>query len=470
MFKKLVLYISMSIMITTLSFLYSFDHGPVAEGGVSVTPNTIRIGLVREVPEMQFSVQGEYVLLNGYGGEVITKLEPHKRYTVERIDRGINNSVIKLSSDGQSIGSYSAPLVVKKVVEQINILSGSGALAKRTSGQGLSAVNAEGEIINLSEDLSQYKFITVNGMNDFQVNTKQQLVTLFGSGESKRYRGDFDFRLDEKGITIINDLPFEEYLYGIVPSEMPNHWPKEALKAQAVVARTYALYSQGQYLAYGFDILASQQNQIYHGYDQETTATNAAVQQTKGQVLTYDNRLIMAVFHSSNGGFTGNCSEVWKEEVPYLQAKKDSFDYNEKHYNWSITMTADQIAKQLTERGYPYSVVLNLAEAQRDETGARVKVMHLKGLDKNGDLKEEDVFNADRVRFALGLKSSVFNMDKHYDQNNNLQQVTFSGNGWGHGLGMSQYGARAMSLEGYTYQDILKYYYSDVELEHSYGV
>ncbi|MBM7855119.1 stage II sporulation protein D [Desulfohalotomaculum tongense] len=463
-------YIGLFVIITALSVIYLTREEPAAEGrGVSVIPKTIRIGIVREAEKLQFAVQGKYRLLNGYNGEMIALAEPNRRYTVEMIDRG-GEPLIKLSCDGRQIGVYSGPLVVQKINREASILSGSGALAKRTGGRGLTVIDASGEITPLPEDMSKYTLLSAGGLSSLRVNDELQLVTLYTGDKAGRYRGDFDFRLGEKGITAINDLPFEEYLYGVVPSEMPHKWPEEALKAQAVVARTYALYSRGQYLAYGFDILANQYNQVYHGYDHETPETTMAVQQTRGQVLTYEGRLILAVFHSSSGGYTGNCAEVWKEDIPYLKAKKDPYDYNEKHYNWSVNLTAEQLAERFTAKGYPYTKVLDIEEVQRDKVGARVKVMRVKGIDREGKIKEEEIYNADRVRYLLGLKSSIFTMDKQYDQDKNLRSVTFTGSGWGHGLGMSQYGARAMALEGYSYQDILQYYYSGVNLEYNYGV
>ncbi|MBO8136536.1 MAG: SpoIID/LytB domain-containing protein [Desulfotomaculum sp.] len=470
MHKKSFWLISLLVLAAVLPVIHLVYQVSSAEGsGVSVTPKTIRIGLVRQAPEIEFSIQGRYIFFKGYNGEFIAEAEPHKRYKVERVDQGEGKSILRLSCSGSTVSEFRGPLLVRKVNQEASILSGSGALVKRTGGRGLVAVNAAGEIKELPENMSKWTLISASGMANLKVQDELQLVTLYTGNTSKRYRGNFDFRLDETGITAINDLPLEEYLYGVVPSEMPYDWPEEALKAQAVVARTYALYSRGQYLAYGFDVLATQKNQVYHGYDHETPETNKAVEETKGQVLTYNDRLILAVFHSSSGGFTGNCDEVWKEYIPYLTAKKDPYDYNEKHYDWSVTMSADQLAKQLKSKGYLYSKILDINEVQRDETGARVKKIQVKGIDENGRVKEEDIFNADMVRYALGLKSSLFTMKKENDEENNLLSVTFTGSGWGHGLGMSQYGARGMAWEGYSYQDILEYYYNGAELEYNYG-
>ncbi|WP_051688224.1 SpoIID/LytB domain-containing protein [Desulfofalx alkaliphila] len=466
MFKKTLAYLTILAVVLCTPML-CLNNLSTAEGGVAVTPTTIRIGLLRDVPEVHFSVQGKYMLKNGYNGQVIAMAEPGQAYVVEPADRG--NS-ISLRAGGMQLGSFKGPIVLQRVTEEISITSGSGALVKRTGAHSLSAVDATGAVTSLSDNLSAYAVLSAQGTGKLVANDELHLVTLYHGGSSKRYRGDFDFRMGDAGITAINDVPFEEYLYSVVPSEMPATWPEEALKAQAVVARTYALYSRGQYISYGFDLLATQQSQVYHGYDYEHPSTTRAVQQTQGQVLTHRDSLIMSVFHSSSGGYIGNCGEIWLQNVPYLKAKPDPYDYNDIHYKWSVTVSAQQLANQLTSRDCEFSAVYDIQEVKRDESKSRVTSLRLVGLDAKGNPKEIVISNADRVRTVLGLKSSLFTMDKQYDSDNKLSAVTFEGNGWGHGLGMSQYGALGMANKGYNYQDILQYYYTDVKLDYNYGV
>lgn len=462
--RKLVIYTLPIILILFFTATFYITQENIAESSISVTPANIRIGLVREVPQMQFSVQGYYILTNGYLGELITVAEPGQRYTVQRV-----NDRILLSGGGEQWGAFTGPLVLQKVLTEVSILSGDGAVNKKTSGAGLAVIDVSKTVSGMQTDLSGYTVLTAQDIVNLKVSDELHLVTLYHNGDNRRYRGDFDFRLDPVGVTAINTLPIEQYLYGVVPAEMPSGWPEEALKAQAIVARTYALYSLGQHSTYGFDMLATQMNQVYRGYDHETPNTSWAVRQTAGQILTYQDQPILAAFFSSSGGFTGNCEDIWKQPVPYLRAVEDIFDFNEKHYNWSVTMTPAQLAAQFTFREYPYSQVLNLEEIARDATGTRVKVMRITGLCPDGQFKQEYVQNADRVRFLIGLKSSMFTMSKEHDANGHLVSVTFNGDGWGHGVGMSQFGAKGKALQGYNHRDILHFYYTNVKLVPNFG-
>ncbi|MEG6617085.1 SpoIID/LytB domain-containing protein [Peptococcaceae bacterium 1198_IL3148] len=464
--RKNIVYI---LLVLTLATGYGGDFIKAAEASVSVIPTNIRIGLQREITEIKFSVQGAYTILRGNNGELITMAEPGKIYTLQRIEHHLGSPLIGVTCDGEQIATFTGSIVLEQVNREVSILSGNGALAKKASGLGLSAIDSSGATTMLSKDIANYSVLTSEGVSNLKVDDKLPLVTLHNQGGSKRYRGNFDFRLDSKGITVINYLPLEEYLYSVVSSEMYADWPTEALKAQAVVARTYALYSNGQYLAQGFDIPANQQSQVYLGYDQETSTTIKAVDETRGQVLTYRGQLILATFHSSSGGYTGNCGDIWHEDVPYLKAKKDPYDINNQHYNWSVNLSAPQLVALLTAQNIFYSQVLDM-EVERDQTGSRVKKLFIKGLDVAGEYKETIISNADQVRFLLGLKSSLFTMEKVFDEEDNLISLTIKGNGNGHGIGMSQYGARGMAIEGYNCQDILQYYYTGVKLESNYGM
>ena len=445
------------------SVFTEFRFKNFAESNVSIVPSNIRVGLMREIPSISFCVQGDYVIAEGYHGDLIVAATAGQKYTVTKTDEGL-----ALFEGDRLLGVFSNNIAVKKVITEVAILNADLALSKRTSGAGLAIIDGSYRITGMAKNFSSYSVISAKGMSELKASDELHLVNIIGD-QNRRYRGEFEFRSDENGITVINTLPIEEYLYGVVPCEMPAEWPKEALKAQAIASRTYALYSLGKYSLHGFDVLATQLDQVYKGYDYEDERTTNAVKATEGQVLVFDGQPILATFFSSSGGFTGNSEDIWKQYVPYLRAKKDIYDYNEKHYNWSVTMTPEELALQFTSRGYPYSYVTDIEEIERDATGSRIKVMRITGLCPEGQFKQEEIYNADRVRFALGLKSSLFSMEKTYDENGRLVLVTFNGSGWGHGVGMSQHGAKGMAEKGYSYYDILNFYYTGVEIDYNYG-
>ena len=122
----------------------------------------------------------------------------------------------------------------------------------------------------------------------------------------------------------------------MVPAEIPPSWPKEALKAQAVAARNCALQQVEVSRGSKYNLLDDQLSQVYRGYDAETPATNEAVEETRGMVMTSQGRLITAFFHACSGGFTENSEDVWLEQLPYIKGKADPYDKNDKHYDWQV--------------------------------------------------------------------------------------------------------------------------------------
>jgi len=208
---------------------------------------------------------------------------------------------------------------------------------------------------------------------------------------------------------------------------------------------------------------------MYGGYDAESPATNKAVEATRGMVMLSGGDLVAAYFHSSSGGYTENSEDVWVAKLPYLRWKEDKFDKNDTYYNWQVNYTVEQLKEKLSGAGYEFSKISDLQELARTSSGARVKKLAVKGEGPSGKALTVEISNSDNVRIALGLKSSLFTFTKKYDKNKKLTGVSFTGSGWGHGLGMSQYGVRGMARAGYNYQEILKYYYTGAVLAKDYG-
>ncbi|NHM26064.1 SpoIID/LytB domain-containing protein [Desulfofundulus sp. TPOSR] len=489
MFKK-----SLSSIILLLGLLALLGYPALpALGEVVVAPHDVRVGLVQQASQVAFSVTGNYQLVDYDTSKIISEVVPGQRWEVCYSPEGL-----ELYRDGTRIGSFKGPLRLRGKVFQVDVLSGTGKQIEREGG--LHALGANGKKVVLN-NLAGVSVMGAGGqMKKIAPAGGLNLVALYQGDQARRYRGDMEFRLDDKGITVVNQLPIEEYLYGVVPAEMPAHWPGEALKAQAVAARSYVLAQMGTYASQGFDVLATQASQVYRGYDGEHPATSKAVDETRGIVATYRGRPISAVFHSSSGGYTENSEDVWKSQVDYLRGRPDPFDRNpqNKHYDWTKTYTAGQLKEQLAAAGYRFSEIYDLIEVERTSTGQRVKCLAVSGLGLDGQPLTIEIGRdplkgkADEVRRALGLKSACFTMEKimtgngapgqqdpsaeqvvpaqgQQDGHPRLVKVTFRGSGWGHGVGMSQYGALGMASQGYSYQEILKYYYSGVQIVSNYG-
>ncbi len=247
-------------------------------------------------------------------------------------------------------------------------------------------------------------------------------------------------------------LDLEEYVIGVVAGEMPASFKEEALKAQAVAARTFAMYKQEKNNNY---VLSTTINdQVYltkeamqkkwgNSYDYYYNKVREAVLETEGEVLTYNNEIIIAYYFAISNGYTDSAQAVFNENRDYLVSVDSSWDKNYQSYISVRTIDKNSFCAKLNIKCNSINVS-NVVRASNNY----VRELTINGVKFTG----RDVFN------KLALKSTDFNIQVNNDQ------VTITTYGFGHGVGMSQYGAQGMANEGYTYQDILKHYYKDTEV------
>lgn len=274
------------------------------------------------------------------------------------------------------------------------------------------------------------------------------------------YRGTVQIVPTGKGLTAINYVDLEQYLYSVLGAEMSGNWPQEALKAQAVAARSYALHERQN--ARGlFDLGDTAGWQVYNGVQAESVGTQQAVAATTGQVLAYKNEIINAVFHSNAGGCTENVEDVWTQPLPYLRTTKNNFDEGTSVSQWSTTISATDLGNRLG-----IGTVRDIKILDKTPVCNRVKKIQI-----IGDRGVKEFERDDAIRNALGLKSSLFTITPQYqpvaNKNNAkpvLSSITINGRGFGHGLGMSQWGAYNMARQGATYDRILQEYYKNTQI------
>lgn len=279
-----------------------------------------------------------------------------------------------------------------------------------------------------------------------------------------RYRGFLTIRRDpDNTLRVINTVPLEPYLYGVLPAEIGTKVPLEALKAQAVAARTYALRNRGKCSKDGFDLDDTTHCEGYEGVNGEAALSNAAVDATRGQVLTYEGRLIDAPFSTDSGGMTA-CDT--NGDCPYLQAVRDADpsdgrDYaaSGKYHVWTQTFTSAQVAQLLARDARTRVSQFESLTLDGQDASGRITTATVAGAD--GTLK---TVNGSLLRQILGydvLRSTRVTLTRTLDGG-----YRFDGRGWGHGLGMSQDGAVAMAGPPYgkNYVQILKHYYVGVEI------
>ncbi|MBP2640822.1 MAG: SpoIID/LytB domain protein [Firmicutes bacterium] len=307
----------------------------------------------------------------------------------------------------------------------------------------------------------------------------------------RNYRGDVELHQTKKnaGITVINILPVELYLYGILPQEISPEWPLEAIKAQAVAARTYALYNQKKHGEDGFDICSTSDCQVYGGMDSETSRTNKAVDETNGVTIMYQEKLIPAFFHSSAGGFTENSENVWGAYLPYLRGVEDRDQFSP-YYKWERRFApADLIrdcAPYIDKIGRLKAIelsALTAAPVTRNDRGVSGRVKTLRLIGDKGSIQVP----GNTIRTLLNLPSTLFDVkmmsaahlkDKSLEITHRItgaagETVLFMGYGWGHGVGLSQWGAKSMAEQAPKndaayYKEILRHYYTGVDVRKSY--
>ncbi|XGB41464.1 MAG: SpoIID/LytB domain-containing protein [Nodosilinea sp. LVE1205-7] len=326
---------------------------------------------------------------------------------------------------------------------QVSLGSSTAAVVKNSQGQSLGQI-PQGQSLTVTSDHDQLHLGAFQGQALWVEPSNNGQILINNRG----YRGRVLVVPQENRVTAVNWVDLEAYLYSVLGGEMPTSWPQEALKAQAVAARSYALYQRERNRTNLYDVDSNTDSQVYRGLATEATSTIAAVDATRGQVLTYRGQVIEAVFHASSGGMTENVEDIWPQALPYLRSVPD-FDQNSPVFRWSQTFSMGEFQQRVPGLGRLVGV-LN----PRTTPQGRVLSVELQGAE--GQRR----FSGTELRQALGLKSNLFTITTVGDT------VQVEGRGYGHGLGLSQWGARNLALGGYRYFQILAHYYQGTVLSY----
>jgi stage II sporulation protein D len=267
----------------------------------------------------------------------------------------------------------------------------------------------------------------------------------------KRYRGWVELRKKRNGLLIvINDLDLEVYLRGVISAEIPPDWELEALKAQAVASRTYALYEKKRAGKRSYHILATVMSQVYNGVNGKQRKVLKALKETKGLVLTYRGEVIPAFYHADCGGRTENAAAMmWAIDAPYLKGVDCECQDIIKDGLWEKRMSPSRVSRALRRRGYQVSDITDMSIAGITPAG-RVKMVIIRSAHSTTYVP------AGSLRAALGntvIPSLFFELEMFEGE------AVFSGRGRGHGVGLCQYGAKEMAGKGHDYKAILSHYY-----------
>ncbi|MBO4852674.1 MAG: SpoIID/LytB domain-containing protein [Schwartzia sp.] len=300
----------------------------------------------------------------------------------------------------------------------------------------------------------------------------------FLSVAGDKYRGTILLLLADDGtITVVNEVKLDDYISGVISEEMSPDWPAEALKAQAVAARTFAVYSLGKHDDDGYDVCATTCCQVYGGVGSESPEGLRAVSATRGEIMTYQGKAIYAAFYASSGGMTAGSEEAGGTALPYLQAVRDPQDGVAPNRHWQVSMSPRELASKLAAAGVSVGT-LKAIELTPLELGKSAADRYPSGRVKNirfiGTTQKIDVAGP-KLRWIVGLPSTLFDIrygtEKKTDPNtkgkieitNPNAVIVFDGYGRGHGVGMSQWGAYGMA-EKSKYREILSHYYRNVDV------
>ncbi|HYR60593.1 MAG TPA: SpoIID/LytB domain-containing protein, partial [Nitrospiraceae bacterium] len=258
-----------------------------------------------------------------------------------------------------------------------------------------------------------------------------------------------------KGFSVINQVDLEEYVKGVVPAEVSSTWHPEMLKAQAVAARTYALYQQMLSVTREYDVEATVQDQVYRGKQGIDAGILRAVEDTRGLVVTYQDAPIYAAFSSTAAGLTEDAMNVWSKEYPYLKGVECPFDLMSPYYQWKSSFKIDTLEQNLREQGFSVGTIATMTPLSFSRGG---RVAKLRILHSGGEL----VLRGEELRKAVGytiIPSTQFAIESIG------RDVVLSGFGAGHAVGMCQWGAKELAELGYPFSTILRYYYPGTELQ-----
>ncbi len=387
------------------------------------------------------------------------------------------------------------------------------------SKSGFSIYDSHGLIL-ATKDPNIFQFKFVNGAISFLSYRKNRVKVVPNGGiikvGNRTYRGYIELYPSIKsGMNVVNVLPLEDYLKGVIRMEISEKWPVNAIKSQAIIARTFALYNWNKHKKEGFNLCATTHCQLYGGVTHESFITNRAVDETRGLILTYKGKPIDSVYHSASGGYTEDSEYVWGKYIPYLRAVKSDFEHPTKNIDWEFQIDGKTLGKKVykwykKDIGDVYDIVIDklsphgriyklslLGRKGRislkgtnfrflvgvgklkstffsiEKLSGKKKIMVIKRIDSDTSItqkfQEKDDWTMEELIALLkedmnqkNKEVKIVKEEKEVDTGNAI--FLFKGRGLGHGVGLSQWGAKALAEMGYNYKDILKYYYHNVKL------
>lgn len=273
--------------------------------------------------------------------------------------------------------------------------------------------------------------------------------------DGRQFRGNIQLiKKDDAHLLVVNYINLEDYIKGILYHEASHYWPEEALKTQAIVVRTYAAYQMQKNASRDYDVTSDIYSQVYGGRTSERYRTNQAVDKTKDNILTYKGNIFPTYYHATCAGKTEDASMLWNIDIAPLKGVSCGFCKNSPHFNWYYVLSKDEAKFSLIKSGYKIKDIQDIVILGTDRSG-RITTLRIITDKQNLDIPAKDFRNiiGPNIIRSTNFKIDLVNHD-----------IVFEGLGWGHGVGLCQWGAYFMAKQGYTAEQILKYYYPGSEL------
>lgn len=338
--------------------------------------------------------------------------------------------------------------------ETIRVAILKNASSVTVDGEGIIATRENGAAVALTPPV-----LIKSGRDTVMVDgTAYRRLTFSGASavyvNGKPYRGVAEASPGEKGVLIVNELQLEDYLVGLINCEISSAWPIEAVKAQAVIARTYALNRKQARSTSFYHLESSVIDQVYDGCEIEDSRARRGVSETVGEVLTYHGAVIQAFYHSNCGGGTEASGHVWGRHLPYLAGVDCRYCLTSPSSSWDVKVSLPELEDRLVAAGHKVTGVMNIRPGARNRRGRLNNVVVVSS-------RGETSLTGDQFRKAIGygvIKSTNFVVKVESGE------AAFSGLGNGHGVGLCQWGAKQRALDGFGYAEILSYYYPGTSL------
>lgn len=326
-----------------------------------------------------------------------------------------------------------------------------------------------------------FGFLHFNNLQSVTIEPfKKGLVYVNGKG----YRGKLKLYEDQFGkLTVLNLVDIESYLFGVIKSEMLINSPIEALKAQAVVARTYAIRNKDKFRREGFGLTDDVRSQVYNGIEDEHPIARKVVKYTHGKILTYENKPISGFYHSACGGSTLASKDWHGKGVPYLKSKECKWCSGYRNYVWDYELSYAGLSGYLNQKGEKIRKI-NEVKFEHDPNGRvkLVRISHQDGKLKISGTAFRQMISASKVRSTIfksignqdngardiNTEEEIAVMQILRNYNRRFSKLKIRGTGFGHGVGLCQWGAKGLAKQALKYPDILKYYFTGVDLKKIY--